>query len=328
MPVTPPCSVLTISECAARMLEGPPRGAVVHSVFRRAANLLLPPDMLLAITDAAAMRVPNGVVVAGSDDAGGNAFLGLAVGMPAWIGGGCVRIPAAGVGIDAAHAPRWDPRPRFELPPIGPAPFDRNFARLAGLVRECAADQPASFAAVLGLAPRAHGDGADGRHPFLAQRARPAVAALISALAEPKTRTLSRAAERLAGLGYGLTPSGDDFLIGVCGALLLADATLPSVLPSPTPGVSRRDQAAVIATTAARRTTDLSAAWLRHAGRGEFSAEVGRVLVALGNEDAAGFDAAVGRLLAVGGLSGLDTATGVLLGARAVLSSPSERARG
>jgi hypothetical protein len=132
---------------------------------------------------------------------------------------------------------------------------------------------------------------------------------------------ITAAARRLAGLGRGLTPSGDDFLIGVCGALVLADAML-RVSPNATrPGApSRRDLAWAIA-AAADQTTMLSAVWLRHAARAEFSSELGRVLVTLAGGSASKFGAAVIELLAVGEVSGLDTATGLLYGGRVMLSS-------
>jgi hypothetical protein len=61
--------------------------------------------------------------------------------------------------------------------------------------------------------------------------------------------------ERLAGLGPGLTPAGDDILCGyVAGLFLFHD---------------RREEAAAIALGAAARTTRLSAALLRHAAVGE-----------------------------------------------------------
>ena len=85
-----------------------------------------------------------------------------------------------------------------------------------------------------------------------------------------------------------------------------------------------RSQTRAIAAAAAGRTNTLSATWLDYAARGEFSAELGALLVALAEPDAIGLEEAAARLLAVGELSGLDTAAGVLLGSRAVLSSCQE----
>ena len=78
----------------------------------------------------------------------------------------------------------------------------------------------------------------------------------------PRARVRLRCAEpfvadpqRLAGLGEGLTPMGDDLLCGYAAGLVIWHG--------------RRDEARAIAAAAAPRTTALSATLLRHAARGE-----------------------------------------------------------
>lgn len=83
--------------------------------------------------------------------------------------------------------------------------------------------------------------------------------ALLRAGWEGDGSALRRAAAGLAGRGVGLTPAGDDFL---CGAMLGA------WLLHPDPPAFCR----AIVEEAAPRTTTLSAASLRAAGRGECSA--------------------------------------------------------
>lgn len=66
------------------------------------------------------------------------------------------------------------------------------------------------------------------------------------------------ATQKLAGLGAGLTPSGDDFIIGaIYAAWIIHPPEIARVL------------ALEITQTAAPLTTSLSAAWLKSAGRGE-----------------------------------------------------------
>ena len=314
------------------MVDGPMRLGSVHSVFGRAANLWIPPDSLLAITGPISTRVPNGIIV-DSARSETERFLGLRAGMMVRAGHGCVSIRAAGLHIDTSGAPRWDPRPRFPSRTLPPAGLERNLNGLDWLIRQDAGDKPWSFASLLDPSAnhvqetRAPSQGEEAQRALLARRARPAVAAILAAVELGETDRISLAARRLAGLGRGLTPSGDDFLIGVCGAILLADAMLPVSRNETRPGAaSRRDRALAIA-VAADQTTVLSAVWLRHAARAEFSSEVGRVLVTLAGEDASELHAAVTQLLAVGGVSGLDTATGLLHGSRAMLSSPTSLAR-
>ncbi len=66
------------------------------------------------------------------------------------------------------------------------------------------------------------------------------------------------AAQQLAGLGIGLTPAGDDFIMGAMYATWIIH---PIEIAKPL--------TTAIAETAAPLTTSLSAAWLRSAGRGE-----------------------------------------------------------
>jgi hypothetical protein len=130
---------------------------------------------------------------------------------------------------------------------------------------------------------------------------------LVRAAAAGELGAAFAAADRMVGLGPGLTPSGDDLL---CGFLV----TLHQLAP---PGGGTRAFAAalgrLVATRAVRATTALSATLLGHAARGEAPAEVVDVLTALG-QDGPGdrlTARALPRLLAVGHTSGRDLALGV-----------------
>ena len=103
---------------------------------------------------------------------------------------------------------------------------------------------------------------------------------------------------RLAGLGSGLTPAGDDFLIGVM---------LWAWVAHPTPEAF----CSVIVKAAVPRTTTLSAAFLRSAARGECSATWHQLLAALIKTDS-DLAAAVRQVLAHGATSGADTLAGFL----------------
>lgn len=104
----------------------------------------------------------------------------------------------------------------------------------------------------------------------------------------------------LVGLGPGLTPSGDDFLIGLAATLTAIRHPLAPFLVHLEPHF-------------ARRTTDVSAAFLAHAARGEYSELLHDALSALLNASGSGGAeaAALGRLLSFGSSSGADTLMGV-----------------
>lgn len=123
------------------------------------------------------------------------------------------------------------------------------------------------------------------------------IKALTAAVHSGDAPALHAVAQRLAGLGPGLTPAGDDVLIGVQSVLTCFGHRLSTVLPDAVHG----------------RTTDLSHALLRLAADGAYLGEVGRLLRALaGHGDVA---AAGARLAAVGHTSGAALLAGVAIGA-------------
>lgn len=81
---------------------------------------------------------------------------------------------------------------------------------------------------------------------------------LGAALAQSDAAGMETAVASLAGLGPGLTPAGDDFLLGM---LLGLWATRPAVEVG--------EIADMVVKTAVSRTTQLSAAWLKAAAAGE-----------------------------------------------------------
>jgi len=134
------------------------------------------------------------------------------------------------------------------------------------------------------------------KHPRMQQ----ALAALRSALGKESPADVRGVAASLAGLGAGLTPSGDDVLVGA----LVALAALPD------------DHAAVrgaIRDASAGRTTRISAEYLRAAARGEASEAWQRLLTALAGDAADDLIEAGRRVVAFGETSGADMLTGFLL---------------
>lgn len=130
-----------------------------------------------------------------------------------------------------------------------------------------------------------------------------AVAELANALgsAEDASR-LEKVSVRLAGVGGGLTPEGDDALVGAMHATW-------ATRDEPT----ARRLCALIATTAAPRTTLLSAAWLRAAAVGDAAMPwhvLIRELAASFGERSAGLDAAWQGVLAMGASSGAAALSG------------------
>ena len=141
-------------------------------------------------------------------------------------------------------------------------------------------------------------------------RGRAARAALARAVRRRDAGDFLDAARALIGLGEGLTPAGDDYLVGTLAILhRLADGW-------PAAGAVARPLTA----HAADATTTVGAAFLRHAVAGQFSEPLCDLAMA---KSPAAARAAAAALAGMGATSGADTLAGmraaldVLAGARA-----------
>ena len=125
---------------------------------------------------------------------------------------------------------------------------------------------------------------------------------------------IEEATRGLAGLGPGLTPSGDDVLGGFAAIMALLSTQLSTDFRS------RKHIASKIASEAKPRTTKLSGALLEFASRGEVSEQLGTLLLTLmlPDEEFETVFKAADHVLAFGASSGGDTLLGMLLGLRAL----------
>ena len=277
----PPETALTIDSIGALV---PREGfvATVHSVFDRACNWQAG-DLLLTLIAADFGRGPTTLRLAGD--------------APLPLG----RLFAPGERIDCRDGFVHAPRVRLLLKraaswsdPGAPAAWRRAGdggrvalaeATLARFRRALPSPWPAGFDA--------------------------AAARLEEACLALDAQAAHRAARRLVGWGEGLTPAGDDFLVGLLAALaaLLRDS----------PARSRFRQSLAEGVVAdAVRTTALSSQWLRLAAAGHFAETLCTLRNALlGEGSGEAFERTLGDALAVGASSGADTVAGLLAGWRA-----------
>jgi hypothetical protein len=122
---------------------------------------------------------------------------------------------------------------------------------------------------------------------------------LPSAVAIADLPSCLTATRQLAGLGIGLTPSGDDFIMGAMYAAWI-------IHPPEAASVLARE----IGNTAAPLTTSLSAAWLKAAGKGEAGILWHDFFGALVSANTLRVRETLKNILAVGETSGADTLAG------------------
>jgi hypothetical protein len=138
--------------------------------------------------------------------------------------------------------------------------------------------------------------------------AAPLVAALMSACRDLDRERAARHADRLIGWGEGLTPAGDDFLVGLAAALAgLAGDNLERR--------SFRDGLATTLGACEGRTTPIAAHYLRLAAQGHYNDPLLALRDALLGEDRRELvGMALERAFDCGATSGADTVSGLLAG--------------
>jgi hypothetical protein len=160
-----------------------------------------------------------------------------------------------GLEVDTSSAPVWNPRPPWGALRESPHRLQRHIPLLADVLRESAL--PGGLAGLVVELP----EPTSTVEAEVLQAARAPADKLVKGLLQGDRGLSLEGVAGLAGLGGGLTPAGDDWLMG---CVLATWAGLPK------PGAET--MALPIANAAARRTTVLSASWLRAAARGECNA--------------------------------------------------------
>lgn len=261
-------SALAIARPLLEELNRRPFAGRVLGVFARACNLIDEQGRIIALLLPAVGQGPFAISIAGSPAV----FESLSPSQPAQATPEAVLI--GGWRIDLINAAVWEPRLNR---PDKPLELKLIANRLLPYL-----NWP-NLTETTPLAQR------------LAHLAQEAAAALIQAIRRDQPEQLNQAVTQLAGLGQGLTPAGDDYLIGVIAALWLTGR----------PGV-----AASIAQTSIPRTNTLSAAFLQAAARGEFVEAWHDLVEAWQSKDEQVLTAAVARIAAFGASSGADALAG------------------
>lgn len=121
----------------------------------------------------------------------------------------------------------------------------------------------------------------------------------ISSLANADLSNCIDSAKQLAGLGQGLTPTGDDFIFGaILAAWIVHPPEIAEIL------------AKEITNTAAPLTTSLSAAWLKSAGKGEVGIAWHDFFDALIYADSKAVQKTLDNIFTIGETSGRDALSG------------------
>ncbi len=273
--------------------------ARVHSVYRSAVNIKLEGDWkLITLVASFDADLPHGIRL---DTPEGFTFEHLRVREAVTCSNSIIRFPSAPIEVDLSKARHWD----FDLsacnfdatnPRIGEALHlvwrvlnERQLAYGAEMVGARVL-QPQDIAGSVTLRQLADG-----------------IAKLNEATASYNL-VISPAVSQLIGLGQGVTPTGDDLLVGYITGLwcrIRNDARRKGF-------VSNLGKVLI---DLGVNTTDISRSFLFHAALGHVSSR----LAALAESICTGFDSnelmeSANAAMSMGHTSGMDTVTGLLLG--------------
>jgi len=284
------CTAAGLGEHAVSRAHLVPEGdfeGTVHSVFPTACNIAVG-ELLVTVHDAGKQHTPTSVRV-GTDAS--------TVWSPAVrIGDRAVcRSGTLGFGRHTLHLRR--------LPVWSPALIARWAQPSPARVDQLARARETHVSA--GSAPTTPGLKSAARELQATLRERP-----------PHGTDVDPVVRRLIGAGPGLTPAGDDVLVGLLAALYRGG----SAVSFATAAFSCLSQAIP---RYIHRTTDVSAHYLRLATRGFFGEPLTNLIDAVvGDASTEEVHSRMSAVLSVGATSGADALLGVLLGLDVVLHSP------
>jgi hypothetical protein len=254
----------------------------IHSVYPRACNIERASGKLVGLVAREVGPLPCGFQLA--TPVGFNFLDYVRAGMPLACRAGVLRIANSGLSFDLRTAIPWRSG-------LGTFPIDGNMPGVAGAWK-------AAWTAL----------GSHGGASRLEGQAREAIENLFAAAKASRPDQARGAIARLIGLGDGLTPAGDDFLVGFLAGLWSMPANGP-----------RRDFRATVAAEIAanaHRTSAVSSLYLEAATVGEVAEPLARLAAAIGRGDANETARATVAALAVGASSGAAASHGLLLAAR------------
>lgn len=282
---------LSLTPAAQHWLTATTSARVLNS-FDRACNLVNQDNDVLTLVTSERGLTPFAVVVAATQR---DPFQAVVVESEVRVA--AERIQIGGLEIELKTVTLWDPSPDWPM-------LQRMFAHNPDRVGELAALvlEIATPAGLLDLYRLRQLDRTKSDRIFLA-RALIGAGEVVGGLKRGDDDLAGQGAKQLAGLGNGLTPAGDDFLVGVA---LAVWAGLY--------GNGQAERLTQLIETACPLTTLLSAAYLRSAAKGDCIAPWHTLFAALLLSDAEVTRMAAKSLMLVGHSSGADGLAGFLAG--------------
>jgi hypothetical protein len=268
--------------------------AVIRSVFDSAVNLRLAhEDRLITVLLSDHYELPQGIRIAAKD----TPLHSLVLGQRAAARGGVLRFDSFPLTIDLRGAPVWRCPVRELHTDMSADSTQAAWSRVWKLLNQ---GQRLRSTEIIADDLFRSKTGSP-----LSQKMSGPVTQLIASTEQFDLETAIQAAQEIVGLGPGVTPSGDDLLIGFLTALW-------SLARENHPQVSFIDSFGSALMRIAARTNEISRTYLYHATRGQFSSSLSNLAQAIARNSAV--EQATQLAMRVGHSSGMDSVTGLLIG--------------
>jgi hypothetical protein len=272
-----------------RTVEG-----IVHSVFDQVCNIQLDRNSLVTLISSKLPNYPATIKLDIAEDQKLCSF-GFKVGMKAVINKDEIKMPEVCISIKLTGAKVWDSSPLFLKPAISEGTLYENIEKIRKLTLE--------YGKMEGIASILDGDKVANHYKdFIID----SVKRLAKGISNSDYKEITEASKRLIGLGPGLTPAADDFLLGILASLYYMGYYFGNHLEN------LEKIAGFIIYDLPGRTTFISEIMLRNGMKARFSEPIRDLMLAITNSNSINDECV--NLLNIGGTSGSDCAAGIVFG--------------
>lgn len=267
---------------------------IVHSVFDQACNIQLERNSLVTLISPKLPNYPSAIKLDITEDQKLCSF-GFKTGMKAVVNKDEIKIPKACVSIKLTGVKVWDSSPLFLRPTISEEILYENIEKIRELILE--------YGKTEGIASILDRDEVDNNYKdFIID----SVKKLAKGIQYNDYKMITEASKRLIGLGPGLTPATDDFLLGIMASLYYIGHYFGNHLEN------LKKIAGFMISDLLGRTTLISEIMLKNGMRARFSEPIRDLMLAITNSTS--INDKCMNLLNIGGTSGSDCAAGIVFG--------------
>ena len=278
-----------IDTLTAKTVEG-----IVHSVFDQVCNIQLDGNSLVTLISSKLPNYPAAIKLDIAEDQKLCSF-GFKVGMKAIVNKDEIKIPEICISIKLTGAKVWDSSPLFFRSTVSEEILNKNIEKIRDLTLK--------YGEMEGIASILDGDKVANHYKDFVINS---VKRLTRGISDFDYKEITEASKRLIGLGPGLTPAADDFLLGILASLYYIGYYFGNHLEN------LKKIAGFMIYDLPGRTTFISEIMLRSGMKARFSEPIRDLMLAVIHNTSVQ-DKCI-NLLSIGGTSGSDCAAGIVFG--------------